>query len=107
MSFLLPDADFTYTEYFLFLAEETNGLYIGFITDKYFYVGRVESPNNTSPYSFKWFPLRIRAERSIQVHSTYVVTANTSFAFTIYGMKWDLRPLGILPRGVLVEAYYL
>ena len=43
MSFLLPDADFTYTEYFLFLAEETNGLYIGFITDKYFYVGRVES----------------------------------------------------------------
>ena len=40
-------------------------------------------------------------------HTAYVVTANTSFAFTIYGMKWDLRPLGILPRGVLVEVYYL
>eukprot|EP01048_Picozoa_sp_COSAG05_P016971 COSAG05_NODE_2256_length_3329_cov_2.630031_3_plen_56_part_00 len=24
MSFLLPDVDFTYTEYFLFFAEETN-----------------------------------------------------------------------------------
>ena len=40
-------------------------------------------------------------------HTAYVVTANISFAFTIYGMKWDLRPLGILPRGVLVEVYYL
>ena len=28
-------------------------LCVPFITDKYFYVGRVESPNNTSPYSFK------------------------------------------------------
>ena len=25
---------------------------------------RVESPNNTTPYSFKWFPLRARAKRS-------------------------------------------
>ena len=40
-------------------------------------------------------------------HTAYVVTANTSFAFTIYGMKWDLRPLGILSRGVLVEVYYV
>ena len=40
-------------------------------------------------------------------HTAYVVTANTSFAFTIYGMKWDLPPLGILSRGVLVEVYYV